>query len=118
MVVSKDGMQAKRATFYVQAGYTGLGSAAIRNTLRTAGLMAGLGLLAGCQNSSSLNPVNWWHQSQGGKIAEDRPEPPGADQPYPNLNAVPGRPTAPNQEELNKLTSALVADRTNAQHEA
>ena len=65
-----------------------------------------------------MNPINWWHRAQGGKIAEERPDPPGADQPYPNLNTVPARPTPPNQDDLNKLTSALVADRTNAQHDA
>ena len=32
-----------------------------------------------------MNPVSWWHDLQGGKIAEERPPPPGADQPYPNL---------------------------------
>ncbi len=60
---------------------------------------------------SSLNPIDWWHRAEGGKIAEDRPAPPGADQPYPDLNTVPGRPTPPNQDDLNKLTAALVADR-------
>ena len=77
-----------------------------------------LGTLGGCSNSGSFSPIDWWHRQEGGKIAEDRPAPPGTDQPYPNLNTVPGRPTPPNQDDLNKLTAALVADRTNAQHEA
>jgi len=75
-------------------------------------------LLAGCSTISSMNPVNWWHRQEGGKIAEDRPPPPGADQPYPNMATVPAKPTPPNQEELKKLTDSLVADRTNAQHAA
>ncbi|HVZ06279.1 MAG TPA: hypothetical protein VHC04_00005, partial [Rhodopila sp.] len=86
--------------------------------MRTAGLLLATGLLAGCSNSSSFNPVNWWHSVEGGKIAEERPQPPGADQPYPDLNTVPSRPAAPDQDALRKLTAALVADRTNAQHEA
>jgi len=77
-----------------------------------------LSTLGACSNSGSFSPIDWWHRQQGGKIAEDRPAPPGADQPYPNLNTVPARPAPPNQDELNKLTAALVADRTNAQHEA
>ena len=52
-------------------------------------------LLAGCSSvPSSINPVSWWHDLQGGKIAEQRPPPPGADQPYPNLATVPPKPAA------------------------
>jgi outer membrane protein OmpA-like peptidoglycan-associated protein len=65
-----------------------------------------------------MNPVNWWHREEGGKIAEDRPAPPGADAPYPNLSTVPGKPTPPDAEALKKLTDSLIADRTNAQHAA
>ncbi|MGE0222984.1 MAG: OmpA family protein [Acetobacteraceae bacterium] len=55
---------------------------------------------------------------QGGKIAEQRPEPPGADDAYPNLSTVPARPTPPDREAMQKLTTALVGDRTNAQYTA
>jgi outer membrane protein OmpA-like peptidoglycan-associated protein len=75
-------------------------------------------ILAGCSTISSMDPVGWWHQREGGKIAEERPPPPGANQPYPNMSTVPARPTPPNQDEMKKLTEALVADRTNAQHAA
>ena len=75
-------------------------------------------LLAGCSTISSMDPINWWHQQQGGKIAKERPAPPGANQPYPNMATVPAKPTPPNQEEMKKLTDSLVADRTNAQHAA
>ncbi|HEY0185226.1 MAG TPA: OmpA family protein [Rhodopila sp.] len=74
-------------------------------------------LLAGC-STASLNPVNWWHRQEGGKIAEERPAPPGADQPYPNISTVPAKPEPPDPEALKKLTDSLVADRTNAQHAA
>jgi outer membrane protein OmpA-like peptidoglycan-associated protein len=75
-------------------------------------------ILVGCSTISAMNPVNWWHRQEGGKIAEDRPAAPGADQPYPNMSTVPAKPTPPNQDELKKLTDSLVADRTNAQHAA
>jgi outer membrane protein OmpA-like peptidoglycan-associated protein len=65
-----------------------------------------------------MNPVNWWHRQEGGKIAEDRPAPPGADQPYPNISTVPAKPSPPDAKAMKDLTDSLVADRTNAQHEA
>jgi outer membrane protein OmpA-like peptidoglycan-associated protein len=76
------------------------------------------GLLVGCSGGPSLNPVNWWHSLEGGKIAEQRPPPPGADQPYPNLASVPAKPTPPDQDAMKKLTEALVADRANARYSA
>jgi outer membrane protein OmpA-like peptidoglycan-associated protein len=75
-------------------------------------------LLTGCSSTSSMNPINWWHRTEGGKIAEQRPAPPGADQPYPNLATVPPKPAPADQQALKKLTDSLVADRTNAQHAA
>ena len=65
-----------------------------------------------------MNPVSWWHDLQGGKIAEERPPPPGADQPYPNLATVPPKPAQPDRAALDNIASALIADRTNAQHAA
>jgi outer membrane protein OmpA-like peptidoglycan-associated protein len=83
------------------------------------GMLVAVGwLLAGCSTLSSMNPVNWWHRQEGGKIAEQRPAPPGADQPYPNIATVPPKPEAPDADALKKLTDSLVADRTNAQHAA
>ena len=74
-------------------------------------------LLAGCASfPSSMNPVSWWHDLQGGAIAEQRPPPPGADQPYPNLASVPAKPAEPDRAALTNIADALIADRTNAQH--
>src|SRR6516165_4389116 len=76
-------------------------------------------LLSGCSSlPSSINPVSWWHGLQGGKIAEERPPPPGADQPYPNLSTVPAKPEQPDRAALANIANALIADRTNAQHVA
>lgn len=51
--------------------------------------------LLGCQTTQRLaqasgnSPVDWWHQLEGGTIAEQRPPPPGVGMPYPNLSQVP-----------------------------
>jgi outer membrane protein OmpA-like peptidoglycan-associated protein len=73
-------------------------------------------LLGGCSSKSSMNPVNWWHSLEGGKIAEQRPPPPKDDAPYPNLATVPAKPAAPDRAALDALSASLVADRANAQH--
>jgi len=72
--------------------------------------------LAGCSSDSSLNPVNWWHGLQGGAIAQQRPPPPGANEPYPNLASVPPKPTPPDAKQLAAITEGLVADRTHADY--
>lgn len=77
-------------------------------------------VLAGCSSfsRSSMNPVNWWHHLEGGAIAQQRPSPPGSDQPYPNLATVPPRPAAPDKQALETITQGLVADRAHAQYMA
>lgn len=75
-------------------------------------------LLAGCGSiPESVNPVDWWHDLQGGKIAEQRPPPPGAIDPYPNLATVPVRPAFTDVATRNRMTEGLVADRAHAQYE-
>jgi len=81
-------------------------------------MLAPLVFLAGCSTFEAITPVSWWHDLQGGKIAEERPPPPGADAAYPNLSTVPERPKPPDREEMRRLTDALVADRTNARYSA
>ncbi|MBV9655615.1 MAG: OmpA family protein [Acetobacteraceae bacterium] len=76
-------------------------------------------VLAGCSSlPSSVNPVEWWHGLQGGAIAEQRPPPPGATDPFPNLATVPGKPAPADPNTRRQIADALVADRSNAQHEA
>ncbi len=76
-------------------------------------------LLAGCGSvPASINPVAWWHELQGGVIAEQRPPPPGATDPYPNLALVPPRPPPLDPATRLAINQGLVADRANAQHEA
>lgn len=77
-----------------------------------------LALLSGCGSvPTSINPVSWWHDLQGGAIAEQRPPPPGAADPYPNLATVPVRPAFTDAASRNRVTEGLVADRAHAQYE-
>ena len=76
--------------------------------------------LSGCgsKTAESMNPVNWWHDLEGGAIAKQRPSPPGANDPYPNLASVPERPARTDPSLRTGIADALVADRTNAQRVA
>lgn len=74
--------------------------------------------LAGCGDTVSLNPISWWHDLEGGRIAEDRPPPPNVDAPYPNLGSVPTRPQAIDAATRGRIANGLVADRANAQYGA
>ena len=115
MVVSVSGAQPSGASIQVQAGShrPGIGRPAVGLAFACSVVW-----LAGCSQPPSLNPVDWWHAMQGGRIAEDRPNPPGADDPYPNLSTVPPRPAPPDRDAMKNLTAALVGDRTNARYAA
>jgi outer membrane protein OmpA-like peptidoglycan-associated protein len=77
------------------------------------------GSLAGCSSvPDSVNPVTWWHDLQGGAIAEQRPPPPGADKPYPNLADVPQKPPSLDAAAQQKIDQGLIADRANAHYAA
>jgi outer membrane protein OmpA-like peptidoglycan-associated protein len=107
MLSSARGGQPRSAEGRVQAAPT-------RLRLALTALLLGL---SGCASfPSSMNPVSWWHGLQGGAIAQQRPPPPGANEPYPNLATVPPRPEEPDRAALANIASALIADRRNAQH--
>jgi outer membrane protein OmpA-like peptidoglycan-associated protein len=72
--------------------------------------------VGGCSNTSG--PVAWWHNTVGGKIAEQRPAPPGSADPYPNLATVPAKPASANTAEWNQRTTGLITDRINADQTA
>jgi outer membrane protein OmpA-like peptidoglycan-associated protein len=118
MLISGIGGQPKGARDRVQANRIPVaGTSGPRCRSAPAGAAALGLLLAGCSSfPSSMNPVTWWHDLQGGKIAEQRPPPPGADQPYPNLASVPAKPAEPDRAALTNIANALIADRTNTQH--
>ena len=74
--------------------------------------------LTACSGPVSVNPVDWWHNLEGGQIAGQRPPPPKADAPYPNLSTVPDKPVVIGPAQRQAIASGLVADRTNAQYAA
>jgi hypothetical protein len=74
--------------------------------------------VAGCSSLDSVNPVNWWHDLEGGPIAQDRPPPPNADAPYGNLDEVPTTVPKNDTASRDRIADALVADRANAQYDA
>ena len=75
-------------------------------------------LIAACSNHHKSGPEAWWHDAAGGKIAAERPPPPGDNDPFPNLATVPAKPARAETAAMNRTTAGLVADRTNARHEA
>ncbi len=89
-------------------------------------LLLCVGLLGGCSTVQRLNdskltqdsPVDWWHNLQGGRIAQDRPPPPGASDPYPNLASVPPRPTPTDAATRRALTEQLRAERDRTERAA
>ncbi len=75
-------------------------------------------LPAGCAQGNIGDPVGWWHNLQGGAIAQQRPPPPNADAPYPKLVTVPARPQTLAPAERSRIASNLVKDRANAEYAA
>lgn len=89
-------------------------------------LLAVLLATAGCSGVERMSdskltldtPIDWWHDLQGGKIAEVRPPPPGVDDPYPNLSQVPPRPTPTDPATRRALAARLVSERDRTRREA
>ncbi len=118
MLISGSGGQPRGVRGRVQAepGMVS-GTSGLRCHLAPAGSAMLALLLSGCSSfPSSMNPVSWWHGLQGGAIAKQRPPPPGANQPYPNLATVPPKPAEPDRAALGQSANGLIADRANAQH--
>lgn len=106
----------------MSGGLGAIGRAKPRRVADTTGrltVLAAMAVLSGCASvPASLNPVTWWHDLQGGVIAQQRPAPPGASDPYPNLATVPERPAPLDPTTRQAINQGLVADRANAQYEA
>lgn len=89
-------------------------------------LLASLLALAACSSverfyESKLSPdtpVQWWNQLQGGRIGEQRPPPPGAADPYPNLAEVPARPTPTDPVARRALQARLAGERDSTARDA
>ena len=74
-------------------------------------------LLAGCADPLAA-PVDLFHDLEGGEIAAQRPPPPGAGLPYPQLGSVPAQPTLPNPAYRNGLQAQLTAERDRTERTA
>jgi outer membrane protein OmpA-like peptidoglycan-associated protein len=72
-----------------------------------------LALLAGCGHRDPIDtPLNWWHQLEGGAIAQQRPPPPGVDDPYPRIGTTPAAaPKVASVELRHSVTEHLVEQR-------
>jgi outer membrane protein OmpA-like peptidoglycan-associated protein len=74
--------------------------------------------ISACSNYHTTGPEAWWHETIGGKIAQNRPPPPGDKDPYPNLSTVPPKPAKPDNAVWNRMTAGLITDRTRAKEAA
>ena len=77
----------------------------------------GVLLVAGCGPQGPVStPITWWHNLQGGAIAEQRPPPPGLDAPYPLVGTTPARPVVTSAAVRDSLTASLI-EQQDASHQ-
>jgi outer membrane protein OmpA-like peptidoglycan-associated protein len=93
------------------------GSLARLPWVRCIALLA-LGIVSGCSNYHQKGPEAWYHENVGGAISNQRPSPPGQDDPYPNLATVPPKPPPADVGAWNRMTAGLMTDRVNARQAA
>ena len=74
--------------------------------------------LAACSQDPFGPAVDLYHNLQGGEIAQQRPPPPGANEPYPNLGSIPARPAAPDIATQQRMADQLAAERDAAERAA
>lgn len=85
----------------------------LRGGSRRAALVALLPLAACGPGADPVGtPLTWWHHLEGGVIAEQRPPPPGVDDPYPHVGTTPARPPVPSVAARDALTASLAEQRT------
>jgi outer membrane protein OmpA-like peptidoglycan-associated protein len=85
--------------------------------VRASAILACVAPLVACGDTPDTGPEKWWHEAVGGKIAEQRPPPPGDKDPYPNLASVPTKPKPADVAAWQRMTAGLMSDRLTA-HEA
>jgi outer membrane protein OmpA-like peptidoglycan-associated protein len=70
--------------------------------------------LSGCAHRDVVDtPVGWWHQLEGGAIAEQRPPPPGVNDPYPKIGTTPEHPPAVASPDLRRSVTASLQRQRN-----
>ncbi len=78
-----------------------------------AALLAALG---GCRGGGTIGVgEDMYHGLQGGAIAQQRPPPPGVNDPFPNMGTIPPRPPAPNIVEEQRIADQLATQRDQAE---
>lgn len=87
------------------------GVAALIQGRSSAAWLVPLICLAGCSTPRNTGPEAWWHNMSGGRIAAERPPPPGDKDPFPSLATVPPKPPRPDVGGWNRVTAGLVNDR-------
>ncbi len=86
---------------------------------QAAGLAAMLAVLGGCQGRGTIGAgEQLFHGLQGGLIAQQRPPPPGVNDPFPNLGSIPVRPPAPDIVAEQRIADQLAAQRDQAEASA
>jgi outer membrane protein OmpA-like peptidoglycan-associated protein len=120
MASFENGGQPRVARAFVQAWRTrtSITPAAIAPLWVRLFALTGVACLGACSDYHTSGPEEWWHESVGGKISEQRPPPPGDKDPYPNLSTVPAKPPAANAAMWNKMTAGLITDRIRADQAA
>lgn len=96
----------------------GTGNGSMKRQAGVAAIFVPLGLaLAGCGHRDVVDtPVDWWHHLEGGAIAEQRPPPPGVNDPYPKIGTTPTQPPKVASIELRRsVTADLIAQRNLAE---
>jgi outer membrane protein OmpA-like peptidoglycan-associated protein len=85
-----------------------------------AGSLLAAALLGGCGGGQNpvMTPVGWWHDLQGGAIAEQRPPPPGADLPYPHIGRIPEKPILPSASFRQTVFTQLSQERDTTEQRA
>jgi len=88
---------------------------AVRSRQGIGALLVAVSLLSGCSSKQATStPLDWWHNLEGGVIAEQRPPPPGSNDPYPNISTIPPRPPAADVAAQQAIADSLAAQRDSA----
>ncbi len=74
-------------------------------------LLAALALSGCSDKQATTTPLDWWHNLEGGVIATQRPPPPGANDPYPNIATIPPRPPAADVAQHQAIADSLATQR-------
>ena len=94
-------------------------AARLLQAARALGSVALLACLVGCKGGGTIGAgEDLFHDLQGGAIAQQRPPPPRANDPFPNLGSIPARPAAPDIVAQQRIGDQLAAQRDAAEQAA